>query len=305
MGKRSKKKVLQRAQEALNWPVVKVFIPRQDCWSISGFGTAGVIRQRPNGRWCYTFYWIGLINGGLENAFGKDDSSPEEFDRLMADLTKHQQTHPMPPMQPGTIDQAAEYIWGAYALSKHYGYRWPSEVQRYLSRVPQPSGSNNQWSHQLLTKIPSGLAQVIRKYCLRVEEADELPSGKELAIFTRMTFRVNDHRSVRFELERSKSDFTVSGSEGETIYFNWTRKYPKGHWSPLSSLRGRQIIGDILLSPDKLIAETKTLSFAGSLVTLLKDILQDRIELDLTQTTWTGWKELVPESRDEGNEATI
>jgi hypothetical protein len=52
------------------------------------------------------------------------------------------------------------------------------------------------------------------------------------------------------QLRKHGRDFAYTGREGEVEFFDWTRQYPKGHWSPLARLGARQILGSIRVEPD-------------------------------------------------------
>jgi hypothetical protein len=99
--------------ERLDWPVVRTYVPIEEVWQATGLGTAGVIREKSNGKWAVAFFWLSLMEDGLVSRFGDEDTTPEAVASLLEEIgTK------IPPMQAGSIDQAAAYVWGAYVLSQ-------------------------------------------------------------------------------------------------------------------------------------------------------------------------------------------
>jgi len=78
--KRPASRTLLRAEpvKSLNgcdeWPIVRAYVPPEDCWQSTGFGTAGIVRQQPDGKLASSFFIMGLTRGGLMNVFGHVDS---------------------------------------------------------------------------------------------------------------------------------------------------------------------------------------------------------------------------------------
>lgn len=103
------------------WPVVKSYVPVEDCFRATGYGTAGVVRRAPNGSVAGAFFVLSLIRGGVTGAFGKDGSSEAQVDGILNSLKGS-----APPFKPGPPGLAARYIWGAYAWSLKQGSRWPA-----------------------------------------------------------------------------------------------------------------------------------------------------------------------------------
>jgi hypothetical protein len=269
-------------------------------------GSAGVIRRSPSGRWAFAFFWISLLEDGLVHIFGDEDRTPEEVEAFLRGVRLR-----IPPMEEGSIELAADYIWGAYALGEERGIEWPPEADRHLALIPKPPGSHKQWRKRLIGPgpgksrlTPASLVKVIRENPL----PDDLPEGTEIAIFTRMTFRVEDTQAALDRLKQqgeSEQDFRFdyAGQEEETEYFDWTREYPEGHWSPAAQWGGRQVLGSLRMHPTapegkagEVTAEVRTLSMAAGLIAQLKELLGD--QLTLKETTWKSLQDLLGDSSE-------
>ena len=70
--------------------------------------------------------------------------------------------------------------------------------------------------------------------------------------------------------------------------FTLTRPYPKKHWSPLSVLGGRQVVGQVEVRADDgrpvLVVTGKTISMTCVVIQKLKRLMGDTIRL--TRTEW-------------------
>src|SRR5437667_10115412 len=72
------------------WPLVRAYVPMEDCFRATGCGTAAVVRRRPDGTLISSFFDLQLMDGGLKDVFGKDEH-PDEADvdeliKAMADV---------------------------------------------------------------------------------------------------------------------------------------------------------------------------------------------------------------------------
>src|SRR5215217_2868742 len=65
-------------KDMLQWPIVRAYVPQYEAWMATAMGTAGIIRQRPDGLWSSAYFFIGLFHGGIESMFGKPDADAEE-----------------------------------------------------------------------------------------------------------------------------------------------------------------------------------------------------------------------------------
>ena len=270
--------------DVLSWPVVRAYVPDQDAWRATGFGTAGIVRERPNGRWAHSFFSISLLDNGIVAMFGKD-STAKEFEKTISHMRDV-----VPPFQNGTVELVSDYVWGAYALTEKHGVWWEPDVSRYLCMVPRPAGNKQQWLDRLIG--PSGLTPPDLLMVIRENpQPGDLPEGKEIMIFTEMSFRIDDEQEVIAKLRGHEPEFSYHSREGEEECFTWTREYPPDHWSPLASLGGRQVLGDIRVKPGRLVAEVKTLSMACRLIFLLKNIIGEKLTLE--KTTWAGIKDIL------------
>jgi hypothetical protein len=265
------------------WPVVKSYVPVEDCFRATGYGTAGVVRRAPNGSIAGAFFVLALIRGGVTGAFGKDGSSEAQVDGIL-----HSLKGSVPPFEPGPAGLAARYIWGAYAWSLKQGSRWPAAFgTQYLRLAPALEGSQDNWLEQFAGPgglMPAGLGEVVRRNARAMED---VPDGQEVLIYTTATLALDDSRATVLALRDRGPDFIEGSSENGSVRFGWTREYPKGHWSPLSRLGGRQSLGSVeITGSGTMIAQAKTLSMASGLISLLRDRLGGRMRLIKTE-----WKD--------------
>src|SRR5438105_1684031 len=97
-----------RIVEIQRWPIIRAFVPVKEVWRVSGCGSAGIIRQRPDGQFTSSFFMISLMYGGLETVFGIDTATIDELESHLANISEL-----LPPMEPGPPQLAARFAWGA------------------------------------------------------------------------------------------------------------------------------------------------------------------------------------------------
>jgi hypothetical protein len=280
--------------EAKKWPVIQAFVPVRDVFQATGFGTAGVIRLRPDGKWITSYFSISLADQGITMMYGKDSTNERENREFLESLTDG-----MPPMEPGPVELTSRYVWGAFALGESEGYSFAdTRSKRYLDMVPPLSGKRAWWLQQF--KGPHGLAapELVRFVNENRPPVDvEIPDDKEVIVFTAARFAISDPAAVTRQLKARSPEFTLDSEPGEPTHnFNWSREYPKNHWSPLRLLGGRQNLGSVEVGPDYLIANSKTLSMTAVLLAKLKRQFGDAIHL--TGTTWKSTDDLIREAKE-------
>jgi len=76
-------------------------------------------------------------------------------------------------------------------------------------------------------------------------------------------------------------DLHITDENKDGVHYTWTRKYPKGHWNPMSRMpSARQVIGDIQINYDNTLKlETKTKSFMTGLIYYMISALGREIKL--------------------------
>jgi hypothetical protein len=270
--------------DAASWPVEHVFVPRYEPWRVSGCGSAAIARRRPDGQLVTSCFWISLIEGGLTITYGDDAIADDEFLDAIAEI---QLTSP--PLERSTdVGLLAQYVWGAFALSRSLGYKWPAKrIERYLKLVPPPCDDPAGFLDCFVAEdgmVSPALWDVIDT----VQEAmDDVPKKLEVAIVTEAEFALADRDRAVEALRALDPEFINSDGDdddgGGEEFFDYTRKYPKDHWSPLKLLGGPQIIGSVRVRRDGLLAAANTLSMACRLVNRLKDLLGDGIRLRRTR----------------------
>ena len=262
------------------WPVVRAYVPVDEAWRVSGVGQAGIIRRRPDGMLFTSFFDFTLMDGGMRMMYGEDETTEEKVNAFVKDLAEVS-----PAMDEGPPDLAARFAWGAYALSVTEGYEWPREMSgRYLGLMPPLSGTQNWWLQQFIGDsglAPPGLWPVIQ----RLPRDEDIPEDKELVVFTEMEFRLQDPAAAIAVLHTLEPEFRVLEEEGESLLLDYSRAYPKGHWSPLRLLGGRQSLGTVQIEGARMSAQSKVLSMSCAMVTKLKAALGDNMTLETTR--WT------------------
>ena len=162
-----------------SWPVVRAYVPVEDCFRATGCGTAGVLRRAPDGSLTSAFFTIELIRGGLMGAFGKNGTDDAETEAALRTMGAS-----IPSLEPGSVDLAARYIWGAYAWSLERGRRWPTGMRkRYLDVAPLPDGTADSWLQQFAGPnglLPPKLVEIARRNTSALDDIPGRPGSAHL-----------------------------------------------------------------------------------------------------------------------------
>jgi hypothetical protein len=268
------------------WPIVRAYVPARNVWEATGLGTAGVVRQQPDGRYASAFFIVELLEHGLKGAYGGRDETLAKVEEDLVNLSDN-----FPVCEEGPVELAASFAWGARALADAEGYAFPArDADRFYRLMPRPAGSHRDWVAKLVGPgglTPQELVRVIRAN----PQPDDLPDGKEVVILTEMSFAIPDGGVAVDVLRRASPEFHHDGRDRDADAFTWTRPYPKDHESPLRPLGGRQILGNVQVSGRELVAEAKTLSMAARLVGKLQRLLDGGLHLQGSR--WMGMQDLL------------
>ena len=263
------------------WPIVRAYVPPEDCWQSTGFGTAGIVRQQPDGKLASSFFIMGLTRGGLMNVFGHVDSDWEEIE---GDLRRER--HKMPPWEIGDARMAARYIWGAYAWSLEDDLLWPEELERqHLAIVPPMAGSRTRWLGQFAGPtgvIPGDLYDLVKSIDPLLETNDSTP---EPLVYTEVTYGVTDQAKVLEKLRSSAPHISPMDQDLDTVYFECTREYNPRKVMPLEPMRSRQPVGTLRIQGGKLVAEARSLSLAAYLIGKVREYTGEFIQFE--KTSWS------------------
>jgi len=273
-------------RDTSGWSVERAFVPLPDVWRATGLGCAGIVCRRPDERLEAGFFMINLLENGLTGMFGKADMSAADLEAFL----DARLVGAVPPFAEGPVELASRFAWGARALNEDRGGMFPpGQADRFFSLLPAPPGGPREWTADLLGAelTPPGLVSVVRDNPM----PEDLPEGQEIMIVTEMTFDVGDPAAARAAVRKRRPEFEAEEPGKNCESFIWTRKYPAGHWSPLSRLGGRQTIGSVRIGDGGLVAEAKTLSMAARLAATLKELLGDRLRL--RDTRWTGTRDML------------
>ena len=265
-------------RERTTWPVERAWIPCPDAWTATGHGLVAVERRQPDGRFVGAFFTIEMLMDGLTMAADAPDCAAGEFAAKLDTLSDT-----LPPFIEGPVEAAACFVWGGYALSIESGRDWGgvAKLKQTLALMPKPPGTPRQWADLLWNDItPEGLTRVIA----RAPHPAEIPEGKEVMILTTATFDADDDPARLIQkLAKARPDFVDEGKADGAHVFSMTRPYPRGHWSPLSLLGGRQLVGQVLVQDDDgrptLVVSGKTMSMTCVLIQKLKRLMGDTIRL--------------------------
>lgn len=260
--------------EVAGFPILEAYAPMADVWSATGYGSAAILRQRPDGKLVEVSFKID-VREGIAIATGKADLAPEE-PRLLQGLEGK-----IPAFEAASAERAAEFIWGAYALNRHQSDILPG-VEEFLRAVPRPPGNPASWLQRFLG--PGGLTPTPLVELVHGLAAKGFTDTMEPRVDTAMTFEFSSPARAIELLQARRPDFSVTEADEQSTSFDWTRKYPAGHWSPLAAFGGRQIIGYVTVEPRSLVARAHTLSMAARLAETLKLLLG--AELRLRSVHW-------------------
>jgi hypothetical protein len=253
-------------QNTSSWPVIKAYAPIPEVWKATGNGTAGVIRQQPNGQYALASFHLMMLEGGIHAAAGKNDASLEDLEAFHRDVREN-----IPPYQEDTLATVSEYVWGAWAFGREYGYTFPAgKLDAYLSLIPKPPGREELWKKRLVGlggRTPSGLLSVVRE-CFQLSV--ELEVDKELPVITTSYFIHPDHKRLREALRQTHPlVYFEPDEEGNVIEI--TREYPDSH--AMATSGERQPIARVALqTKNEVLVQFATLSMGARAIEVLQNI---------------------------------
>lgn len=268
-----------------SWPIVKAFVPDREIMRICGIGSAGFVRQQPDGLLSITFFIMNPLEGGISEIFTKNNLNVKELDELMNMFQRN-----LPPWHEGSSEIASLCIWGFYYLfhdMKNVSEDWLDEMKLYLSLVPAPKGNRQKWK----TEITASGGYILPDFIDFIKNRDippDIPEGKEIMTYTTVTYAVWEPDKIAEVLMSCEPEFSVETSkQNKKWQFSWTREYPIGHDSPAAKLGGRQVLVNGSISKDKLVIEGTTLSMTAH-------ACQRLLELAGNNLTFIGVKWLDP-----------
>lgn len=258
---------LGRSPSAHEWPVEGIYVPVPDIWRATGMGTAAIIRRRPDGRFDHAAFLLNLSEHGLTGALGKaaEASVPRDF---LGDLRGL-----IPPMQQGSLADAAVFVYGAMALAEAQNAGVPpGEFALFLDLLPPPPGGAAQWLEALLGPggpTPTGLMRIIGDLPAEADIAD----GKEIAVRTEMVFEVPQLEAMS---TKPPAVFPRIPAAGDQLHFHYT---PIPIWKRSKHGTAGKVQGEVQVHGDRVVATALTLSMAARLIGDLREWLGSRIRL--------------------------
>jgi hypothetical protein len=258
--------------DARTWPVVRSCAPFKMAWDVSGYGTALIARERPDGLWAIAGFSIALPEMGVTGMFGKDGMDVQSLDRMIEEMGPN-----LPAMEPAPVEVVSDYVWGALAYGEKYGYVFPVDAaQAHLHFLPRPAGDRKDWIRRLVGRgglSPDGLVDFLRRH----PPSEDLPDGKETAVFANMTLQLEDGAGAVDVLSRCGREFIrTDGGDVEEAEFDWTRVKKDGVGGLMG---GRQLLASIGVNGNRLVATVATLTWASRLVVRLHALLGGRMKL--------------------------
>jgi hypothetical protein len=248
-----------RRPDRSTWPVVRAYTPVPDAFRVSGFGTAGIVRQQPDGRLSAAFFFLNLSAGGIEIMWGKDDCTAETINELLVDDGN------LPPYQEGSAELAGRYVYGAFAWGQEE-CDWSDEAHRiYLAMLPRPSGKRNWLIQQMcLLEPPLVSVELLRAIEDLVVIHGDAPRGKEQAVATFMRFAVADGQRVLGRIGTRPDDFQQDDPNNDRV-FKWIK--------PRKRFPDQRVAhGVIAVTGNEVIAHAATLSHAAQMVLIVRDL---------------------------------
>lgn len=258
---------LGRLPGAYAWPVERIYVPVPDVWRATGMGTAAIMRRRPDGRLAYSVFLLKLSEHGISGVFGKADEVAGTKD-FLGDLRDM-----IPPMQEGSLADAAVFVYGAMALSEAQNAAFPpDEISPYLDLLPPPPGGAEQWLAALIGPgghTPAGLMRIIAD----LPGSANINDRKEIAVGTKMEFDVPELATV---CAMSSAKFPRTGEPGGASRFQYT---PIPIWKRSKYGMPGKVQGEVQVQGESIVATALTLSMAARLMGDLRQWLGPRIRL--------------------------
>lgn len=152
-----------------------------------------------------------------------------------------------------------------------------SSTSKFLLAVPRPPGDPSRWLQRFLG--PGGLTPTPLVELVRGLTAKGFTDTMEPRVDTAMTFEFSSPARAIELLQARRPEFSLTEAGEQSTSFDWTRKYPAGHWSPLAAFGGRQIVGDITVEPRSLVVRAHALSMAARLAETLRLLLGPELRL--------------------------
>lgn len=279
------------------WPVVKSFIPEQECWNIGGIGTAGVIQELPEGGFCLTCFVLLLPLRKIGAAWSAEFPTIEEVMTFMEDNWLA-----IPPWQEGTLELASRYIWGMYAVADKEG--WDLEnVEEYLPVIPKPEGEQSRWLQDLL--VDGGLTSIrLAELIDELGDPQDLPEGKDYFVWTTVNYRVNDALSVVEKLADNPVfavEEKVPGQEWNIVLLGDYVKERESQLNNKDNERPRYFVANIGIRGRLLQVEVKNLSVTVQTIQILKHILGEQLTFESVE--WTTPQDMLQKIEKEAKAA--
>ncbi len=267
-------------------PIVRAYVPLRDAWIASGTGTAGILREHPDGDRFHLLFLIDLSAGGLRGVMSRDKVSAEFFERSLEEIKEHG----LSPLEEGPVELASEYIWGSYALTEAAVGPWPSEMDRlYMSAVPRPPGTKQEWVERLVGPEGSIPPQFLQ-YLAAHPPAEDQPEEVVSPVFVTMMFQVYEPLMAAQKIRARKHDFLQSERPKGQVGFDWYYDPERGSsvlWTP-----DRKVpVGTLTFEGDKLQAQTAALHLAARLISILEQ--EARIDMNLVGVRWDDPQDLM------------
>ena len=263
---------LGRSPGAQAWPVERICVPVPDVWRATGMGTVAIMRRRPDGRFAHAAFLLKLSEHGLSGMLGQfaEPSAPRDF---LGDLRGL-----IPPMQEGSLAEAAVYVYGAMALAEAQNANFPpDELAPYLDFLSPPPGGAASWIEALIgpgSPTPAGLMRIIEDL-----PDDEIPDdSKEIAVRTEMVFELPQGDAI---YTSTPAKFPRSAAPGGELQLHYT---PIPMWKRSKHGTPGKVQGQVRVCGDRIVATAGCLSMAARLIGDLREWLGPR--LALTSVSW-------------------
>lgn len=275
-----------------SWPIVKAYIPEQECWNIGGTGSAGIVQQQADGHFCLTIFYLDLPIRQISFAWSKKDLSEEGLKDFLADMWLF-----CPPWEEGTLEKASSYIWGVYAWAITEGIG-QEEIEPYLEVIPQPKGEQKEWLQDLLwgRELTNPKLIKVLKEC---GSPKELPEGKTYFVETNVIYRVSNPPLFIAQLSQLPDYEIEEIVPGEEWSILRLADYPEGtEPMPEDAENIRRVVAKCTLAADVLKVGAPTLTTAVQVVQELKHYTGKYLTYE--GVTWTSYQEMLRTIKKQG-----
>ncbi len=263
---------LRPGDEVEKWPVLASRAPEPESWMLTGRGSVGVIRRKPDNSAVGFIANLSLERGGIFE-YGFLDGIPAgiDYEEYLEGALRDSVFYPS---MEAPADWAARYFWDAAAFGSELPLP-PPAPERMLFRMLPPSAEFMQktmaGAKGLPSTVPQELAEIVKQV---IEQGGFDPDG--LPIYGEAFFRV-DNPSRLFRIMRKSPIFTkrVTPTGLKGCVKSPTMRNASGEKVSVFE----DGLGSFALSHDQLTIRTGPLAALGALYLIMKAAARGGLQL--------------------------